>query len=414
MKTLYLECNMGAAGDMLMAALLELHPEPEKFIEKLNGIGIPDVKIEKEKGKKCGITGTHIRVKVGGKEESQELFAHHHEHSHEEHHHEHTHEEHHHGHSYEHTHHGHHHSSLGDIEHIVGHLDISEKVRENVISVYRLIAEAESKAHDCDIENIHFHEVGTMDAVADITGVCMLIDEIAPDKIIASPINVGHGSVHCAHGVLPVPAPATEYILKGVPVYSNNVEGELCTPTGAALLKHFAADFGNMPLMKIQKTGYGMGTKEFDTANCIRAFLGETEDKTDKVVELMCNIDDMTGERIGFAMNRLLESGAADVFTIPVGMKKNRPGILLTCICSEEKREEMVRLIFKHTTTIGIRENRLDRYVLDRSEKYVATEYGNVKVKESKGYGVTRTKEEYNDLEKIALENDIDISDIKL
>ncbi len=409
MKTLYIECNMGAAGDMLMAALLELHPEPEKFIEKLNSIGIPNVKIEYEKAKKCGITGTHIRVMVGGEEESEELLGHHHEH-HE--HHEHHHHEHHHEHHEHHEH--HHHSSLGDIEHIVGHLNLSEKVRENVISVYRLIAEAESKAHDCDIENIHFHEVGTMDAVADITGVCMLLDEISPDKIIASPINVGYGSVNCAHGVLPVPAPATEYILKGVPVYSNNVEGELCTPTGAALLKHFASEFKNMPLMKIQKTGYGMGTKDFDTANCIRAFLGETEDNTDKVVELMCNVDDMTGERIGFAMNRLLEAGAADVFTVPIGMKKNRPGILLTCICSEEKREEMVRLIFKHTATIGIRENRLDRYVLDRTEKTIATEYGSVRIKESKGYGVTRTKAEYTDLEKIALENDIDISDIKL
>ncbi len=413
MKTLYIECNMGAAGDMLMAALLELHPEPDKFIEKLNSIGIPNVNIEKEKTKKCGITGTHVRVMVDGIEENEDLFGPLHNHHHDEGHHHHD-EEHHHHDEGHHHHHHHHHTGLGDIEHIVKHLDISEKVKNDVISVYRLIAEAESKAHDCEIENIHFHEVGTMDAVADVTGVCMLLDDIKPDNIIVSPVNVGYGQVRCAHGILPVPAPATEYILSGVPIYSGNIEGELCTPTGAALLKYFADEFGNMPLISIQKTGYGMGTKDFETANCVRAFLGEAEDKTDKVIELMCNIDDMTGERLGFAMNRLLESGAADVFTTPIGMKKNRPGVLLTCICSEDKREEMVRLIFKHTTTIGIRENRLDRYILDRTEKTVPTEYGNIRVKESKGYGVTRTKAEYNDLEKIALENDIDISDIKL
>lgn len=404
MKTLYIECNMGAAGDMLMAALTELHPNPDDFIKRLNALNIPNVVIEKEKTKKCGITGTHIRVRVNGTEESEEI---HHHHDHEHHHH-----EQHHNHGHEHHHH-HVHRSLGDIKHIIGHLNLDEKVYNDVMAVYTLIAEAESAAHDCDIENIHFHEVGTMDAIADITGVCMLFNELGADRIIASPVNTGRGQVKCAHGILPVPAPATAHILKNVPVYSNNIEGELCTPTGAAILKHFADEFSSMPVMQVEKTGYGMGTKDFETANCVRVFMGETNKDSERVAELICNIDDMTGEAVAFAVNRLFAAGAREVFTTSVGMKKNRPGILLTCICSEDKREEMLRIIFKHTSTIGVRENISARYTLKREQKTVDTKYGTVRVKESRGYGVVKTKAEYDDLEKIAIENDISISDIK-
>lgn len=389
MRTLYIECNMGAAGDMLMSSLLELHPNEDDFIKRLNELNIPNVHIKKTTDKKCGITGTHIIIKVGGAEESEHIHEHHHHH------------------------HEHHHSHLSDIEHIVSHLNLSEKVYNDVISVYRLIAEAESKAHNCEIENIHFHEVGTMDAIADVVGVCMLIDELKVDKIMASPINVGKGQVKCAHGILPVPAPATAYILRDVPIYSNNINGELCTPTGAALLKYFVSEFNSMPVMKVEKTGYGLGTKDFEMANCVRSFIGETENKTDKIIELMCNVDDMNGERIAFAMNRLFDGGALEVFTTPIGMKKNRPGILLTCFCKEDNKDNIVKLIFKHTTTIGIRENILNRYVLDRSEKIAHTKYGDVRIKESTGYGTTRVKAEYDDLEKIAVENNIDISDIK-
>lgn len=260
--------------------------------------------MKKTTDKKCGITGTHIRVTVGGAEENENIHEHHHSHNH-----------------------------LSDIKHIVGHLNLSEKVHNDVISVYSIIAEAESKVHNCKIENIHFHEVGTMDAIADIVGVCMLIDELGVDEIMASPINVGKGQVKCAHGILPVPAPATALILKDIPIYSNNINDELCTPTGAALLKYFVKKFAEMPVMKISKIAYGLGTKDFETANCVRAFLGETENKAYRVVELMCNIDDVSGERISFAMNRLFDGGALDVFTTPINMKKSRPAILLTCIC---------------------------------------------------------------------------------
>lgn len=289
---------MGAAGDMLTAALLELLTEEQQveFVEKMNNLGIPGVEVQKSTVSKCGINGTHVKVLVNGEEEGELMLHHHHhdEHEHEhahahehEHSHEHTHEhehehEHVHGYTHEHDHghaHTHSHHGMADIEHIVmHHLDIPENVKHDIMAVYGEIAEAESVAHGKPIDEIHFHEVGTMDAVADITAVCLLIDMIKPEKIIASPVHVGSGTVRCAHGILPVPAPATAYILRGVPIYGGKIKSELCTPTGAALLKHFVSSFGDMPIISLEKIGYGMGYKDFPQANCVRAFLGETNE----------------------------------------------------------------------------------------------------------------------------------------
>lgn len=407
MKILYLECNMGVAGDMLMSALSELHPDPDGFINRLNSLNIPGIKAERLTKKKSGISGTHIKVMFDGKEEDEHLH-HHHEHTHDEHHH--MHEEHHHVHTHEHT---HVHRGMEEIKNIITSLPVSEKVKDDALSVYKLIAEAESAAHNCEVSEIHFHEVGTMDAIADIVGVCMLIDELSPDMIVSSPINTGSGTVQCAHGILPVPAPATAFILKSIPIYSNEINGELCTPTGAALVKYFAQKFGAMPTMSVSAVGYGFGTREYETLNCVRAFMGETAGSTDTIVQLSCNMDDISGERISFAQARLFEAGALDVFTIPIGMKKSRPGVLFNCICRQEDKDKMVKLIFKHTSTIGIRETVCQRYVLDRSEEVVHTQYGDVRIKKSEGYGVKKIKPEYNDLEKLAVENNIDISDIK-
>ena len=450
MKTLYLECGMGAAGDMLTAALLELMPDPEAAVAELNGLGIPGVQFSKEAVSKCGIGGTHMTVRVHGEEESEEMFHHHHEHhdhlhehehddesachehhhDHEhiheghEHHHDHTHEhshEHTHGHTHEHAHeHGddghthHHHSSLHDIEHIVcGHLNIPDQVKQDVMAVYGLIAEAESHAHGVPVTEIHFHEVGTMDAIADITAVCLLMNKIAPDQVIVSPVHVGSGHVHCAHGILPVPAPATAYILNGVPMYGGAVKGELCTPTGAALLKHFATRFGDMPVMRTEAIGYGMGKKDFEQANCIRAMLGETEDAGDSVLQLECNVDDMTAEELGFAMETILEAGALEVYTVAAGMKKSRPGTILCVLCHEDAKETLVRVIFRNTTTIGVREHRCSRYTLKRSFETVQTPYGDVQKKLSSGYGVTREKYEYEDLARIAREQGLSLAEVR-
>ena len=398
MKTLYLDCGMGAAGDMLSAALLELHPEPEQFVKRLNRLGIPKVEFQAEPAVKCGITGTHITVKVDGMEE---VSTDHHEEAH--------HYEHHYG---EHIHH-HDHHNMQSITAIVGNLDIPEEVKKDILAVYDLIAQAESHVHGRPVDEIHFHEVGSMDAVADVTAVCLLMYELKPERVVASPVHVGSGHVHCAHGILPVPAPATAWILQDIPTYGGKVRGELCTPTGAALLKYFVQEFGSQPPMRVEGIGYGCGQKEFEVANCVRAMCGETADNQDYIVELRCNLDDMTPEAVGFAMEELFAAGALDVYTTAVGMKKNRPGILLTCMCKEKQREEMIRLLFLHTTTLGVRESVCNRYTLKRTMKTETTVYGNVRIKEVSGWGIKRQKAEYEDLARIAREQEMPIAQVR-
>ena len=431
MKTLYLECNMGAAGDMLTAALLELHPDPQGFVERMNRLGLPGVVFAAQPAVKCGITGTQVSVTVGGEEEESHdvpLHSHVHEtaqdeahpgHAHDHvhvHDHEHTHDhEHSHGHehSHEHGHGHHHHAGMGDIRHILSHLDIPQPVRQDAEAVYQLIAQAESHAHGRPVEEIHFHEVGTLDAVTDVVAVCWLLHDLAPEQIVASPVHVGCGQVRCAHGILPVPAPATAYILQGVPTYGGSVQGELCTPTGAALLKHFVQRFGPSPVMRVEKTGYGMGKKDFEAANCVRAMLGQTQEESAAIAQLACNLDDMTPEALGFAQERLWEAGALDVTTAPIGMKKNRPGVQLTCLCRLEDREKLVSVLFAHTTTLGVRESLCTRYTLARSQRTVETEHGPVRVKEARGWGVTREKPEYEDVANIAREQGLTLDQVK-
>ena len=421
MKTLYLECNMGAAGDMLMAALTELMPDKDAFVKELNDLQIPQVNIERTTIAKCGIMGTHMVVTVDGEEEKSidvPMHAHTHSHVHEEH--EHSHE----GHTHAHGH-SHHHTSMKDIEHIIGHLNVPEKVKEDAIAVYKLIADAESHARGRPVEEVHFHEVGAMDAVADIVGVCLAIYKLAPEQIIASPVHVGYGQIHCAHGILPIPAPATAHILQGIPIYGGRIEGELCTPTGAALLKHFAQSFGQMPMMAVEQTGYGMGMKDFTDANCLRAIIGNTVEgqeqtgchgavqEMDSIIELCCNLDDMTPEKIGFVTELLMEEGAFDVYTTNIQMKKNRPAVMLTCMCAKEDREKFLTLILKHTTTLGVREYTCKRYGLKREIREVETIYGTVRVKAASGYGVAKEKPEYEDMARIAKEKKISLAEIE-
>ena len=302
-----------------------------------------------------------------------------------------------------HTH--HHHTGIQEIRAFIDAVDLPEKVKADAKAVYDIIAQAESTAHGAEIENIHFHEVGSLDAVADVLCVCELLYEITPEKVMASPVNVGYGHVKCAHGIVPVPAPATELILRGVPMYSGRVESELCTPTGAALLKYFVSEYGTMPVLKVSKAGYGTGKKNFEVANVVRAVLGETESKRSQIIELVCNIDDMTAEELSFAMDELFALGAFDVYFTHIGMKKSRPGVMLTCMCSEEKRKKMLRCIFKNTTTLGVREYVCNRYNLSRSMCTAETEYGPVRIKSAEGYGVKRSKCEYEDLAALARAN---------
>ena len=408
MRTLYLECDMGAAGDMLTAALLELTGDRQGFTDRMNALGLPGVQVTAEHVVKCGITGTHMKVTVNGaEEETGDDHPHHHDHEHP-HDHEHEHE-----HSYDAHSHEHYHASPADINALISSLPVSEKVKADAKAVYTLIAEAESRVHGCPVTEIHFHEVGTMDAVADVVGACLLMEQLAPEQVIASPVHTGSGHVHCAHGILPVPAPATAVILQGIPSYSTGVKGELCTPTGAALLKHFVNRFGERPVMAVSAVGYGMGKKDFEQANCVRAFLGESEGGRERITKLECNLDDMTGEDIGFATEQLLGAGARDVFTQPVYMKKNRPGVLLSVICLPEDADRLAAVMMKHTTTLGIRREDMNRYVLRRGGEILSTPYGDVRIKRAEGMGTERAKPEYDDLAAIAREKDLSLDAVR-
>jgi len=380
MKTLYLQCNMGAAGDMLMAALWELLPDQSGFLEIMNQL--PHVEVSAEKSVRCGVFGTHMSVRVHGHEEG-------------------------------HDHHHHAHSTLADIFHAIDHLPVSETVRSRAKAVYNRIAEAESRVHGQTVEAVHFHEVGAWDAVADVVGVCLAMEQLNPSRILASPVHVGCGQVRCAHGLLPVPAPATALLLQDVPIYGGSVQGELCTPTGAALLTEFVSEFCDMPVMKTKQIGYGMGTKEFPQANCVRAFWGETEDSAGQIAMLSCNLDDMTAEALAFAQETLFEAGALDVYTTAIGMKKSRAGVMLTCLCPLADAERFAVLMLKHTTTLGVRKQVCDRYTLSRRIETVDTPYGSVRVKFSEGYGIRKAKPEFEDLARLAKEHGKSIAEME-
>ena len=390
---------MGAAGDMLAGALVSLlsKEEQESFIKMINNIGVDGVKVSLSDDAKCGIVGKHFKVEIDGVEE----------HSHDVHEHEHHHE---HGHHHEHHHHG-----KGpfpkELEAVAEKLNCPNDIQK----VYELLAEAEAKVHGKDVSEIHFHEVGMKDALIDIASVVYLMNKLKVDKVVVSPVNVGFGKVKCAHGILPVPAPATAELVKGIPTYAGRFEGELLTPTGAALLKYYADEFSYQPLMNVIKCGYGTGNKNFESANVVKAVLGEVTDEliSENVIELNCNVDDMSAEDMAYATKALIENGAKDAFVTPVIMKKGRSGMLLTVLCSAIDKERFVSLIFKHTSTIGIRVKETERIILNRHEETVHTKLGDVRVKYSEGYGVKREKPEFEDLRKLAEENNISVAEAR-
>lgn len=403
MRILYLDCGMGAAGDMLAGALVSLlsKEEQESFIKMINNIGVDGVKVSLSDDAKCGITGKHFKVEIDGVEEhSHDVHEHEHHHEHEQEH----------GHHHKH----HHHGKVPfpkELEAVAEKLDCPNDIQK----VYELLAEAEAKVHGKDVSEIHFHEVGMKDALIDIASVVYLMNKLKVDKVVVSPVNVGFGKVKCAHGILPVPAPATAELVKGIPTYAGRFEGELLTPTGAALLKYYADEFSYQPLMNVIKCGYGTGNKNFESANVVKAVLGEVTDEliSENIIELNCNVDDMSAEDMAYATKALIENGAKDAFVTPVIMKKGRSGMLLTVLCTAIDKERFVSLIFKHTSTIGIRVKETERIILNRHEETVHTKLGDVRVKYSEGYGVKREKPEFEDLRKLAEENNISVAEAR-
>ena len=396
MKRLFLDCQMGIAGDMLTATLLGLVDNPEIWIERLNQIGIPNVIYTLIPKEDKGLQGYRVAVTINGLEESE-----HHKGS---------------PHDQHNTNHHHHVHGRGlqGVTDIINSLSISDTCKQNAINVYNLVAQAEAKVHKSTVTQIHFHELGMLDAIADIVAVCVLLEELNFDEIIISPIHVGTGTVHCAHGELPVPAPATMELLAGIPMYADyQIKGELCTPTGAALSKYFGTAFSHMPVMTPTKVSYGFGTKQFERPNCIRAFVEINNDLEDTIIEMSSNLDDMTPEEIGFAVEQLLLSPALDVFTTPIMMKKQRPSTMLTVLCKVDDINDVPDLIFKHTTSLGIRYHRCERYILNRSTGNIEWEGHTIAFKESSGFGVVRHKYEYDSLADIAKCNDMSLLDLK-
>ena len=390
MKTIYLECNMGATCDMLMSALYEICEQKDWFLYKMNEVFAPyGVSLTAESTTKCGIRGTKIDILVQEPENASadnavKLYT-----------------------------------DYPSILALIKSLPLVDEVRSDATAIYHMLSEAEASVHGTDISQLHFHEAGSLDTIASVVGSALLIHLIAPEQILASPIHVGSGFVHYDHAVLPVPAPTTAELLKGIPYYSGSITGELCTPIGAALLKYYAVDFLPLPIITTSSIGYGMGKKDFEIANCIRAFYGETDSyigsedefsSDDTVLSISCNIDDMTGEALGLATEILMAAGALDVYTIPIQMKKNRPGILLTCICEPKNREKFTGLFFLHTSTRGVRYQTSPRAKLESTFETRATSYGDIRIKKSSGYGIKKEKPEFEDLKSVVLKNGYSMS----
>lgn len=411
MKLLYLDLSMGAAGDMLSGALLGLFKEEEqkRIVEKLNAVAPEGVTIELSGATRASIYGNRFHVIINGEEEGEEHQEHHdHENGHD--HHEHM----------------HHHTSMAEICAIIDSMDLPDKVLQDAKMVYAKLAQAESVCHHVLVSEVHFHETGMKDAIMDIISTCYLMYLVDADMVIASPVRTGKGTVKCMHGIIPVPAPATEYLLINIPVYAGDIDGEMCTPTGAALISYFVNEFKAMPLMKTERSGYGMGAKDFPQVNAVRAFYGKALDSSGNpsstdpetvdncsVSEIDFNVDDMTAEEIAFAMDRLFDAGAAEVFTVPVGMKKCRPGTLITMIVPADKKEAVIRTAFKYTTTIGMREKEVKRYTLSRKLTNVTVDNSTIRIKESTGYGVVRRKAEFDDVAKLAQKTGRTIREIR-
>ncbi|MCP4694479.1 MAG: nickel pincer cofactor biosynthesis protein LarC [Desulfobacterales bacterium] len=375
-KILYFDCLSGISGDMTLGALLDLGLDPKVFLDDLAKIDLKGYRVDIKRKSVQGISGTDVDVVL----EDQDHGKDHH----------------------------HFHRNLNDIERIIDGSDIPSEAKDLSKTIFDRIARAEAKIHDKPMTEVHFHEVGAIDSIVDIVGTALCIARLGVDKIYASPLHLGTGFVECAHGTLPVPAPATVEILKGVPVYSTGVRGELVTPTGAAIIRSLAEDFVPLPPMTIQKTGYGAGKKDYGIANLLRVLQGTEETahgaRVHQLLMLETNMDDMNPETYSYLVPLLLDKGALDVFLTSIIMKKGRPGTKLSLLCRPEDYREFEDILFTETTTLGVRKSTVDRNCLDRKIVAVETQFGPVKVKAAFRDGkLLKVAPEYEECKRIAL-----------
>ena len=405
MKTLYFDCSSGISGNMTLAALTEIIDDENYLVEELKKLNIDGYKIDISKKVKNGITGTHVDV----------ILEHEHEHHHfhgEHNHHDHIHKKASHYHENEEEHHEHHHHehrSLHDVCEIIDNSDIDEKSKDLAKRIFMRVAKAESKVHNKPLEEVHFHEVGAIDSIVDIVGTAILINKIQPDKIISSVVNDGHGFIQCAHGTIAVPVPATSEIFanSNVQFRQIDVDTELVTPTGAAIIAELSTEFTTLPAMQIKKIGWGAGTKDLKIPNVLKVYYGEMKEENQQITVMETNIDDCSGEILGYVEEVLFENGALDVFYTPIFMKKNRPAYRLTVVCKEPDILKLQNIIFKETTTIGIRYRFEYRTELEREQVTIDTKYGKLKAKKVVNNGEIYTYPEYESMKELAKKNHI-------
>ena len=406
-KILYFDCSAGISGDMTLGALIDLGADKKVFLTELEKLHLEGYEIAFETTQRNAITATHVNVILTGQEQVHD-HTHIHEHIHD---HGHTHEHDHEHHSHDHER-GHFHRSFRDIRQMIQNSELSKEVKDLSLRIFTRVARAEAKVHHKDMEEVQFHEVGAMDSIVDIVGSAILITMLKPDRICASVVQDGHGFVHCQHGMLSVPVPAVCEIFaeSDALIRQIDVDTELVTPTGAAIISELADFFGTMPMMTIDKMGWGAGTKILKIPNLLKVTLGYQETVSDNYTEqdeimvLETNLDDCTGEMLGAAMEILMENGALDAFYTPIFMKKNRPAWCLTVLARPEDTEKMERLIFLHTTTIGIRRHLDQRRILKREKAVVPTAYGELQVKRVALEDGYRDYPEYESAKKLAVE----------
>jgi uncharacterized protein (TIGR00299 family) protein len=414
MKVLYFDCFSGISGDMTLGALLDLGVNQEHLIESLKALKLEDeYHLDIKKELKNGIMGTRVDVLLKHEEEHEHHHEHHHEHQHDHQHHLHDEAAVAQVHSHDH-HHEHEHRSYKNIVDMIEGSSLNENVKSISKKIFRIIGEAEGKIHGKPLEEVHFHEVGAVDSIVDIVGAAICIDALNPDKIIFSKIPLTKGFVKCQHGMFPLPAPASLEILRDVPVYFTDIKFELVTPTGAGIIKALADSFDDGGDISIEKIGYGLGKKTYEKPNVLRVYLyNEKKKVTNQVVEIDTNIDDMTGEQLGYIMELLLEAGALDVYFTNIHMKKNRPGVKLSVLCTIEKQQEMTKLLLSQTSTFGIRYKMMDRDILDREITEIQIFNNTVRCKIGRIDGkVVKAEPEYEDCKRIAKDNSLSIMEV--
>ena len=370
MKTLYFDCSSGISGNMTLGALIEIVGDENYLINELKKLNVDGYHIEISKKVKNGITGTYVDVILE------------HEHHHE-------------------------HRNLDDVNKIIDNSSLDEKVKELAKKIFIRVANAESKVHNKPLEEVHFHEVGAIDSIIDIVGTAILINKINPEKVISSVVNDGHGFIECAHGMMSVPVPATSEIFaaSNVKFKQIDIDTELVTPTGAAIIAELAEEFTALPEMTVEKIGWGTGSKELKIPNVLKVYCGEVERPPEDIVVMETNIDDSTGELLGYTQELLFKNYALDVFFTPIFMKKNRPAYRLTVVCKKEDMRNLQRIIFRETTTIGIRYRYEYRTVLKRKMIELDTEYGKIKAKKVTNGEETYIYPEYESVKEIAEKN---------